>query len=70
MAGQNSFRVRPAVIKDAAGIAGLCGQLGYPSATTDVERRLCNKVPGPGGLTSLCNKVPGTREIIPGARHH
>lgn len=50
MAERNSFRIRAAVMKDAAGIAGLCGQLGYPSATADVERRLGNILYHRGGL--------------------
>jgi GNAT superfamily N-acetyltransferase len=32
--------VRPATMQDAAQLAELCGQLGYPSTTEEVERRL------------------------------
>jgi len=34
-------RVRPASPADAEALAGLCGELGYPSTTGQVRERLC-----------------------------
>ena len=34
-------RVRPACPADAEALAGLCGELGYPSTTAQVRDRLC-----------------------------
>jgi len=45
-AGPGSIVVRPAETADAAAIARLCGQLGYPSSATDVERRLAQALHG------------------------
>ena len=37
---QTSFTIRPARIEDAEALAGLSGQLGYPSSPDEVKRRL------------------------------
>lgn len=39
-AGPDGMIIRPADMADAATIARLCAQLGYPSTAEDVERRL------------------------------
>ena len=40
MALDTAITVRPAEAADADSIASLCGQLGYPSTSEDIQRRL------------------------------
>jgi GNAT superfamily N-acetyltransferase len=46
------IRIRAATAADSAAIASLCGQLGYPSTSEQIERRLA-AVAGDAGATVL-----------------
>jgi GNAT superfamily N-acetyltransferase len=43
----NDITVRPAETADVGPIASLCGQLGYPSTSDDIERRLAGTAADP-----------------------
>jgi GNAT superfamily N-acetyltransferase len=44
----SDITMRPAEAADAGAIASLCGQLGYPSTSADIERRLAETAGDPG----------------------
>ena len=57
-AGPASMTIRPAACDDAAAIARLCGQLGYPSTASDVEHRLAQAAGGRDGAVFVADS-PG-----------
>jgi len=51
----NDITVRPAEAADASAIASLCGQLGYPSTSADIERRLAETAGDPGAAVLVAD---------------
>lgn len=54
-----SVRIRPARLEDAAAIAALAGELGYPASADDIARRLRNLLDRPEEQVLVAELVPG-----------